>query len=312
MAKRQWVRVSKREPCAVCERGDYCTRSADGLLAKCMRIESDRPASGELAGWIHRLADPLPKVEIRRDERVEETTVDWNAMALSMFTGAKNSRETLAGQLGVSAQSLERLGVGRGEQRGRWFWSFPERDIRGNVVGIVRRYDDGKKLSMKGGHSGLYFALDWWRDAGPLFLPEGGSDTAALLTMGLCAIGRPSNLGGTEKLIGILRHVGNRPVIVLGENDLKPERVGTVKQCPKDCRGCSWCWPGYYGARTTAERVGNGLGKTVHCRVVRGAKDVREWLSQNKVDGRAFLESLDVPKKWLGMLGAKWERQLAR
>jgi hypothetical protein len=210
-----------------------------------------------------------------------------------MFTasGAAAVRVGLARCLGISPPALEVLGVGSGQDAAGQFSSWPERDGSGMVVGIVRRYGDGSKKHMSGGSAGLYYANSWRDTAGPVLLPEGGSDTAALLTMGLSAIGRPSNTGGIQHLAKLLRH-DRRQVVAIGENDRKPDRVGAMAQCPSGCPGCSWCWPGKFGAKATAERLTQLLGRRVHWRQVFGAKDSRAWLIAHGCDGQAFLDSL--------------------
>ena len=63
--------------------------------------------------------------------------------------------KTLAEQLGVGSDSLLKLGIG-------WkitesCWTFPERDADGQIIGIVRRFLDGKKLCEKGSKRGLTY-----------------------------------------------------------------------------------------------------------------------------------------------------------
>jgi len=63
--------------------------------------------------------------------------------------------DVLARQLGVSSDSLVRLGIG-------WkitdaCWMFPERDADGQIIGFVRRYWDGTKFCEKGSKRGLTF-----------------------------------------------------------------------------------------------------------------------------------------------------------
>src|SRR5690606_6224803 len=134
-----------------------------------------------------------------------------------------------------------RLGVGLGRDSLGQYSSWPERDARHGTVGIVRRFADATKRHISGGARGLYVPLGWSRAKGPIFLPEGGSDTAAIIGIGLCAIGRPSNTGGVQRLVALLQNHRNRQIIVLGENDRKPSRVGTTPQCPINCAGCAWC-----------------------------------------------------------------------
>lgn len=293
--KTKWVRVTRSARCPVCDSDHWCTVSESGALVKCMDVESAIPVKS--GGWLHELSEP---VEVRRKADKPEPTpiLDWGAKAEECFQrdGSAEARAELAARLGVSVESLEMLGVGTGYDR-EPFWTFPERNSRRVVTGIVRRYRSGKKLSMKGGHSGLYIVPEWWKRRGPLLVVEGGSDTAALLTMGLCAIGRPSNVGGVNMLIPLVRD-SNRPVIVIGEHDLKPERVGTRHQCPANCEGCSWCWPGKYGARHTAEALLRATKRRVSWRMCPdGAKDSREWLNKFGADGGRFLSQLTAMGK---------------
>jgi len=66
--------------------------------------------------------------------------------------------DVLAEQLGVSSDSLTRLGIG-------WkitdsCWTFPERDADGQIIGIIRRFQDGqksKKYCEKGSKRGLSY-----------------------------------------------------------------------------------------------------------------------------------------------------------
>ena len=221
-------------------------------------------------------------------------TIDWTARAETMYSYSNGAREDLAERLGVSVESLERLGVGSGcDEYGerRPFWSFPERTGQLKVTGIVRRYFDGSKKTMRWSRSGLYVVRDWFAAPGPILLVEGGSDTAACLTMGLCVLGRPNNIGGVNLLIGALQGMRKRPIIVVGERDEKPERRGTVKQCPAGCGGCPLCWPGLWGCRVTAERLSVALLRKVEWRLC-PTKDAREWLRENRGKRQEFLASL--------------------
>lgn len=308
--KGEWVRVSKAEPCRVCERPDYCTRSADGLVSKCMRIESQKAAGGTGGGWIHRLEDQLP-VATARPAPEKISSAEWQRRAEQMFNErkAEPKRAELAERLGVKASALSALGVGVGwDHDGREFWSFPERDAAGLPLGIKRRYADGGQRYMPGSSAGLYSVPDWHGTPGPILLPEGGSDAAALLSLGLCVIGRSSNTGSVGLLKQALRPMEGRPIIVLGENDRKPERVGTGRDagkaedgqplCQRNCRGCSWCWPGKFGAMDTAGQLSHAFERDVFWRMVQGAKDSRAWLNEVGGTGRQFVVSLKVPKAW--------------
>jgi len=66
--------------------------------------------------------------------------------------------EILATNLGVTIESLEELGVGFYPD---WqSWVFPERDAKGDVIGLLCRTDKGKKLTIKGSKRGLIYAYN--------------------------------------------------------------------------------------------------------------------------------------------------------
>lgn len=294
--KRAWVRVTRAHPCPICERPDFCSVSGD--LVCCMRVASERKAQGDFGGWLHKIGDavqpPLPK------PTRPQPKVDWHLEAKRMFEHklAEKTRLDLAASLGVSVDSLTRLGVGFGADK-REFSSWPERGTDGRVCGIVTRYESGAKKMLTGSHHGLYFAVNWRESTDLVLCPEGGSDTAALLTMGLFAIGRPSNIAGVDLLIAKLRRIRPLKVIVLGERDEKPERRGNPKTptCTVSCNGCALCWPGLWGAEQTAQRLAKSLAKTEVIYRLPPSKDVRAWLNERRGNGNAagaFLAAIET------------------
>ena len=160
---------------------------------------------------------------------------DWGRISKEAFDdpSAESARHTLAAELGVDVEALVRLGVGLIPSPRDWtnserqsptnqlrlkslapsqrYWTWPERDAAGNVIGINRRFADGTKQRMAGSQSGLTFDPAHWLESmiEPDFvlLVEGGSDVAAMLSLGLAVVGRPSNTGGVELLAELLRDV---------------------------------------------------------------------------------------------------------
>lgn len=266
----KWIRVSRKAPCLICQKPDYCTRTEDGKLARCMRVESARPSKIQ-GGWIHDInGQPVPAP--REPKRV----ADVPGLARKMFKDklADAKRIEVSKRLGVSLESLVLLRVGIGwDHDGQEFASFPSRGATGTVIGITRRYGDGTKKTFPGTRNGVFVAEGWWTRTGPVCIVEGASDAAALVTHGFCAIGRPSNIGGADIIRAFLgRRAKGRPVVVIGENDRKPDRVGQQSQCKSGCAGCAWCWPGRYGAIKVANELGAKWGM-----VPKDCKDVRDW-----------------------------------
>ena len=175
----------------------------------------------------------------------------------------------LADELGVPAPGLQRLHVGSTTIAGDSVYTFPEFDGRGFMCGIATRSAAGNKNFLVGGKRGLTLPTEWCAGDGPVLIPEGPSDVAALIGMGLSAVGRPSAKGGADLLAELLRAVpASRGVVVLGEFDPKPD--GT--------------WPGRDGAHYVARKLANALRRSVTVALPPGsAKDVRDWLmSQRK------------------------------
>ena len=95
---------------------------------------------------------------------------------------------------------------------------------------------------------------------GPLFIPEGPSDTAAILTLGFPAIGRPSCSGGVDLVCAFVRRRDIQDAVVVSDND--------------DA--------GRKGAKALARQL------ALVCKTVRvhapdsDFKDVREWMTSVK------------------------------
>ena len=305
-----WIRVSRKRPCPICGKPDWCSVSQDGAAAYCMRVESDKMVEGEMPGWIHRVNDslvtPFIPTTAPRQERLtdEQMNAKWEPIARKLHKRGKSRLPHLAVALGVSTESLEALGVGYGELQGSWCWSFCERNAAGLTVGISRRLVDGGKRSAKGSRRGLTYADDWDARPGPILIVEGGSDVAACLTMGRAAIGRPSCVGtcgtGLAQLISRQGRNAYRDVIVIGERDRRE-----VGGHPKGCPGCRLCWPGKTGAKevtTTLKRQLPGHFGKIYWLLPAGAKDTRLWLQQQLIDPNDRLAALDAGLRFCGGL----------
>jgi hypothetical protein len=185
-----------------------------------------------------------------------------------------NAREMLllAGMLGVHPDALRRLDLGyvpESESEPE-HWLFPERDGNATVMGLLRRYANKKKKRMTGSQCGLLFdPTEAITDV--LLIVEGPSDVAAAMTMGICAVGRPNNMGGAELLATFNRRgvADDVFVVVLGENDRKPTGL----------------WPGREGALHVAGHMARLLGKRMAWAMPpEGVKDLREWMWESKPD----------------------------
>ena len=201
-----------------------------------------------------------------------DSVIDWGKKA-DRFAQTLQSSESLylsrlAEQLQLPVQSLAafpRIGVRRTESNGITF-TFPEHDGSGRVIGVVERFPDNRKRSMKGSHRGLSLPDNWRDRTGPIFIVEGVSDTLAMTHAGLNCIGRPFAMGGVDHLVKLLKEWPfERPIVVIGENDCKEDGS----------------WPGKLGAETVADNLTSQCGRDIHVAFPPfGSKDVRDWLTQ--------------------------------
>jgi hypothetical protein len=131
--------------------------------------------------------------------------------------------DALAVELGLSVDSLARLGVGWSPAHNAW--SFPMRDAGGRILGIRLRASGGRKYSVRGGKEGLFLPSN---SAGnSLLVAEGPTDAAALLDMGFpFVVGRPSCTGGLKLLVELAgRHRANDVTVVADADE--PGRRGS-------------------------------------------------------------------------------------
>jgi DNA-binding XRE family transcriptional regulator len=299
MVQKGWHRVSRREPCPVCECVDNCTVSDDGGAVWCGRIQNGsirQNAGGQFLHILHSTNPPQDyehpshrrdRERMQKSDSTPQSKTDW--AKLMKFASERpdiaEKRDELAQQLGVRREALDRLEIGWSEQNPAWL--IPERDAAGNVIGIVRRYRNGQKRQWPGGRRGLTFALNWQLDSGPVLLVEGASDVAALLSIGMCVIGRPSNSGGVALLIELLCRLPlERRIVVVGENDRKRHedlKPSVRDRHSPDCEACSLCWPGHFGAFSAARQLSESLLRPVDVAFPPlNAKDVREMVRQTE------------------------------
>lgn len=236
MSRSDWRRVSRRRPCPVCSKADWClfTGPDDSPTAAiCARVESDKRA-GE-GGWLHTLRSDGPSwTTWRRTVHVAESTLQPSAtiaeiraewIAASRATTAAKLSELAAG-LGVSATSLYALHAAWMPKRRAW--GFAMQDDQGRLVGVRLRLPSGKKLSIKGGREGLFYPnladLQDSARGGRLLIAEGPTDTAALLDLGFACIGRPSCTGGTKHLVELVKRLKPSEVVIVADGDQPGQR----------------------------------------------------------------------------------------
>ncbi len=248
--------MSPQRLCPICQKPDWCSVAHDGSAACCMRVADGAEHHVDLAhgrAYIHKLnGHPVSRpsyVPCRSrpfDLDYPSIMGRWEADTRSEILAAH------AAQLGVSGASLNRLDVMWCGERGAWAW--PMCDARRRVVGIRLRTESGDKFSLPGSKAGV-FIPSGLNNKTRLLVCEGPTDTAAALTLGQQAIGRPSCSGGTDIICDLLQAGRRQDVAIIADSD----------------------GPGLYGARMLADRL-IGICKSVKLIHIFPHSDLRSWL----------------------------------
>lgn len=251
------LRVRRGRPCPICGKADWCSVSADGGVAICMRVASDRPTRN--GGWIHRLdgkaAQTARQGESERDAAPKLSTAELVLLDRRFRADLTAGRLVwLAERLCVSASSLRAFGIGWSHEK-RAF-TFPMRDAGGRTIGFRTRHLGGEKRCIAGSRLGpivpdapASLATGW------LLVCEGESDAAAAFDFGFDAIGRP----GCESCRAIIvERVARLP------SDLRIAIVADADAA------------GQRGGHTLARAIAQA-GRRVRVLTLPGAKDVRAF-----------------------------------
>jgi len=266
-----WPRVTRERPCPICKKWDWCCRFGERKML-CMRVSSNHPAAD--GGFYHDYNGERP-VYVGKP-RIAPRRINVAEVAKSFNS---TSIDTLARQLGVSVQSLEALEAAWSPKEQAWV--FPMVNGAGEVVGFRTRYNDGRKLAIIGSQGGLFIPDIEPEDIA--YLPEGPTDTAALLTMGFYAIGRPSCNSGAEFLRAALKRLKIHRVVVVADNDEEKERPN----------GTKWR-PGLDGARKLKKDLGL---MSVLWMPPNPVKDARSLLNKAGIDAARYIISDSIKSK---------------
>lgn len=279
-----WRHASIQHPCPICNKTDWCTFGDKAML--CQRVESATLYKN--GGYFHFYGegskDFIP--EPRKEQAVPIPPIRAASLMESFRTNITNFRyKCLAEDLGVKYSSLINIGAAWCERKNAW--AFPMHDGDGKVCGIRLRNDDGFKWAYPGSKSGI-FIPQYPNGVGCIntkrvYIPEGPTDTAALLSIGLTAVGRPNCATGTKQLRAWLTSMYVREVVIVADND-EMKRLG-----PREGR------PGIEGAQRLQRELGM---KSVIFIPFSPCKDARELVRRMPGLARQMIESDVNNKVW--------------
>lgn len=272
-----WHRVSRREPCPICEHADWCGVSDDGAVCHCMRVESANPCPS--GGWFHFLKERPKRVEVRRGPKPPVRPRMFNA-ELTMagfraeFEGDGVKRDIfdslieIADDLRLPAACIDRLLVGRSDFNRAW--AFPMLDGAGKTVGIrLRSYGGSDKWAVGGSRDGLFYDPDVQPlereyngvNGREIVVVEGATDCIAGYCLGLPCVGRSACATGADALKELCARLLVSRVTIVSDNDEYKFRPD----------GTPWR-PGIEGAQALARQL-----RRTYRIVTPPKKDLREW-----------------------------------
>lgn len=124
----------------------------------------------------------------------------------------------LESRLGLPTAELKRLRVGWSAQLAATTWPMVDHDD--NVVGIrTRDMTTGEKKSVSGGTAGVFVPTALSAGSDRLFICEGPTDTAALLSIGFDCIGRPSCNGAVAITTKLVKRLHPAEVVIVADDD---------------------------------------------------------------------------------------------
>ena len=219
-----WKRVTHDHPCPVCSHGSWCCYIGPHeapFVVCCPRVRSNHETGGGFIHYLRKQSRNRHRFRCRDSARTLRTTdYRWfsQLQAECRLNIVHADINWLASQLRVTPTSLDRLGIGQYQP---WSaFSFPMRAGDGRVCGIsTREPDTGRKRSIAGSRLGLFVPIELDVDGKTLFVAEGASDCAALLSLRLSAIGRPDCQHGSLKLVEFVRRTVPRRVVIVADRD---------------------------------------------------------------------------------------------
>lgn len=206
-----WRRVTRAAKCPVCGRDSWC--AVGFRYVNCMRVQSAKPCDN--GGWLHPLGTeqkPLPP----REE--PKRAIDLLPIYERWLKRTEDRHiEQLSRLLGVEELPLRALQVAWAEEHDAW--AFPMVDANQKVTGVRLRNERGEKWAVRGGKNGLFVPCSSMPPGRRCYICEGPTDTAALLSIGLYAVGRPSCNEGAAILAELLPRIGAREAVIVADHD---------------------------------------------------------------------------------------------
>lgn len=258
------LRVSEQNLCPICDHPDGCLYAKDGSATICSRVQEgsiktvgEGPFSG---GYLHIIKSDFKPKPVKKKRPV---SINWGILNQCYrrsfnFSGNVKIVLDLIDTFQVACSTLNSIEPGWDSQA----YTFPVRNSDDEIIGIQRRFPDGKKSMTKGSQVGIIIPRLNWSNLNILFICEGASDTATAINMGLRAISRLNYCTGKDHIIKFCIKKRPQKVVIVADNDVD----------------------GIRGAKTLGLNISQGYKVfTVTCPKIiivippTDIKDLREW-----------------------------------
>lgn len=211
--------------CRHCFHGDTTPRAGDGLstlqwwlgvsLSDAVSWLSEFLGGGFVKTRKHELVQSIP---------IHTKPSDFARLRLFSEICHRNMKPVwmarAASLIGLTSEPLVRLCVGWSPSDRATTW--PMRNESGEIIGIrLRCPETAKKWAIKGSIAGLFYSLDLLCAERPkrLWIIEGPTDCAAMLSLGFHAVGCPSAGGGCDQLLELCRRIMPGEIVIIADRD---------------------------------------------------------------------------------------------
>lgn len=277
-----WREVTRKTPCPICGKPDWCGINTEGTWVVCMRQHSDHETKN--GGWLHRVPGSLPveRFELRHPEPEPKSKpkLDHETLLQRWREGEERTTtedlEAFYQETGIHPTALIKIGAVKGQNRDTWefpMWAGEE------MVGIRIRHNNGRKWAVKGSRQGLFIPHPQADDP-TMLIVEGNTDAAVAAHLGYQVIGRPACRGQENLVRQALREHRHQNLVIISDRDQ-----------PKTRQDGSVWFPGQEGAEHLAQALRRAVRivKPIH-------KDLREWYRKGLT--RGTLDAMIGQAKW--------------
>ena len=161
------------------------------------------------------MADVIKLREMRGETKEQTKVLDWSKLHQEYVR--KRYQSGVFPPLKISPETLTKVGWGFDGVA----HTFPERNEKNQIIGMLRRFPDGNKGVVAGSCRGLTVPTIQFDSKKVLYITEGVSDLCVVLEAGLQGIARPNASSCNEMLVQwlCLHYAESGKIVIVADND---------------------------------------------------------------------------------------------